>query len=177
MNGLELPINLVNKTINVMDLFNLTLNISNVNITNFDIPQTESLIELHDHYLYLNLKDLCVNVSSNYSYIMDPPILADIGNTFIDIDKLSIVTNLTGDMVDDEFLIQITKILVDWTDLGIFMDGYSDISVVITNLLEVVVDKLGTVAKNFINDYLVNLSDIINWVLSILPSEIVLPVE
>jgi hypothetical protein len=103
--GFVLPINIQNKTIDVLGYFNISLNISNVNITNIDLPQNDTLIELHEGYLFLNLQDLCLNVNSNYSFIMDPPIVADLGNTYIDIENLSVVTNLTGDYQDEEFFI------------------------------------------------------------------------
>ena len=97
---LDLPIN-IQKTIDVAGYFNLSLNITNLTVTDTKFSQNVSLVQLHDDYLFLDIRDICLNASTKYGYILDPPILADLGDLYVDIANFTLFTNITADYYDD----------------------------------------------------------------------------
>ena len=94
------------------------------------------MVQLHDDYLFLDLRDVCLNATTKYGYILDPPILADLGDVYVDIANFTLFTNITADYYDDGLYISLTELIIDFLGLDLFMDGYADISVTVSNLLE-----------------------------------------
>ncbi len=116
--------------------FNLSLNITNLTVADVKFSQNVSLVQLHDDYLFLDIRDISLNASTKYGYILDPPILADLGDLYVDIANFTLFANITADYYDDGLYISLAKLIIDFLGMDLFMDGYSDLSVAVTNILE-----------------------------------------
>ena len=87
----------------------------------------------------LQMSNLTLNLSVDYAYVGDPPILADIGTAFIGIDTLCLDLNITSTLnnTTNELNITIQNIDLNFEDvrpLAIF-DGLADFSQVATGLV------------------------------------------
>ena len=86
------------------------------------------------------MKNLSLNATLKYGYVLDPPIAADLGDAYLDIADLSLNTDLSLDWYDDGISLGISNITIGFDCLDLFLDGYSDLSEVLDGLLSSVMD-------------------------------------
>lgn len=71
-----------------VDFMQLAANITNFGIQNCTIDDTIKFIELQENGIDITIPNLVLNLTFDYAYISEPPILADLGQTMILADKL-----------------------------------------------------------------------------------------
>ena len=59
--------------------FNVTYEIQNLHVASASISPTPPLVTIKNGYVTMAVQDLTLNVTSDYSYITEPPVFADIG--------------------------------------------------------------------------------------------------
>jgi hypothetical protein len=125
----------------------------------------------------LGFSDLDLNVTLDYAFITDPPILADIGESYLGVNGAGLAINVsTAYNTTDEVLSldmhSVTLALGEYP-LAVF-DGVSDFSEVVTGL----VDTVGAIIRNrlvsIINAQLVTqkVNTLLNAVLALAPQDI-----
>lgn len=136
----------------------MSINITDLNVTNVNYIQNTSPIRLHDDFITLDLKNLTLNSTLKYGYVLDPPIAADLGDAYIDISNFDLTTNLSIDWYDDGISLGISNITFGFEAFDLFLDGYSDLSEVLDDLISSIIDFVShlIVAKidNSINEEL-----------------------
>ena len=62
-----------------MNELEIDYEIWDIKLSSASISPTPSIVTIENGYCTLSLKDLTLNVTADYSYVTNPPILADIG--------------------------------------------------------------------------------------------------
>ena len=120
-----------------------------------------------------------MRIKSDYSYISDPPIFADIGDATILFDKVSlsstVKSHLTEDSDEDVFSIEISEVQMNYTASPfVEFDGISDFSEVATNMVNTVSATLRNRIRSLVNGgkaYPIDgkIEDVINNILALFP--------
>lgn len=82
--------------LNILGDFDLSFEIQDLHIANASISPTPPIVQIHNGYVTLAVQDLTLNVTSDYSYISDPPIFADIGEGSIQLSNLTASVDVTS---------------------------------------------------------------------------------
>ena len=80
---------LVNQTLG-LDNLDVHFNVSNIHFTEFSIDPYTPIIRLQENKAAFEITNLTMRIESDYEFISDPPLLADIGTTFINIERTSL---------------------------------------------------------------------------------------
>ena len=149
----------------IAGLLNVTADIENVKLLNFSLDNSQELMKLGDNQAVFSIYDLVGHLQFDYSYLTDPPLLADIGSFQLELGKTNFSANFSTDMDTSSGVMQIDlyNLIVNMDDFKLDIDGVSDISLVITDLVNYVgnvlqyrilkiLEYLGTErAANFVN--------------------------
>ena len=133
-----------NKIISVPDLMSLNLTINHFNLTSMSLNNEDKIVTLGDNNLVrFDLRDFEINFNSSYSFITDPPMVADMGNFFFESNGTNSSINGTlflndEDQMETRFYEFKFSSLPVWTAL----DGVSELSHVIGRLLKYVSNVL-----------------------------------
>jgi len=71
-----------------LEIFKIDGNMTGLHCQNFSIGTDTELIQLHDGFITFDLQKFILDFTIGYEFILDPPIMADIGNLSISIDNL-----------------------------------------------------------------------------------------
>lgn len=97
-------------------------------------------MQLGDNQAVFSIADLVGSVQFDYSFLTDPPLLADIGTFKLDLAKTNLTANFSTDMDDTSGVIQIDLHEFNLTmgDFSLDIDGVSDLGLVINDLVNYV---------------------------------------
>jgi len=123
---------------------------------------------------------LNLNLTFDYTFITDPPILADIGEAYLGVDEMALAINLntTYNTTDEVLAVWLGDVHLEFgkSPLAIF-DGLSDFSEVVTGL----VDTFGAIIRNrlasIINEQLFTskINTLLNALLALAPQDLDIP--
>ena len=113
------------------------------------IDQTPPLVTINDGSVTFAVENLSLNVTTNYSYVSDPPIFADIGEGSFKIANLSMSTDVSTKI--EPFQIDLSNLHAK-SQPSPFVDfnGISDFSLVATN----VVNTVAAVVRNRLESFI-----------------------
>lgn len=116
---------------------NVTFTLDDFRLNGTGINTTVPLITLYDNFGCLRLADADLNFSMNYTYITDPPILGDWGNFSFQIVNSSFTLNSssTWNDTEDKMDLNITVFKFDQKLVNVTFDGLSDVSGMVTNII------------------------------------------
>lgn len=84
------------------------------------------------------------NLTFDYAYISDPPILADIGSAFLLVDNMSFVFDAVPNFNNNNQLtIDMKQFDLSMDDFNLDFDGLSDISIVATDAINSIAGVVG----------------------------------
>lgn len=86
------------------------MNITDLQIFNISISDNNDWVQLFDERTVIETKDFLVNISCDYSYITDPPLLADFGTIYFIIDNWDTVINGTTKFFNDTIQFDIDRL-------------------------------------------------------------------
>ena len=143
----------INGTIPLLDqelVFNYELN--ETHVSSASIEQAPPLVKINDDgSITLAVDNLNLSLVSNYSYISDPPIFADIGEGSLHLVDMSMSADLTSTV--HPFQIELSNLKVDSHARPFCeFDGISDFSQVATNVVNTVVAVVRNRIESFIDD-------------------------
>ena len=73
-----------------------------------------------------DLNKFILDFSIGYEFILDPPIMADIGNLSISVDNLKIIANTSTAVENNDLKLNLTYLMIAADSLGIEFDGLND---------------------------------------------------
>lgn len=126
--------------INVADLFTVEAEISNLFIKNFSLDNTHKLMQLGDNQAVFSIADLVGHVEFDYSYLTDPPLLADIGTFHFDLAKTNLTVDASTNMEPSSGVMQIElhEFNLSMDEFKLNIDGVSDLGLVLNDLVNYV---------------------------------------
>ena len=151
LKGLEnVKLKPINGTLPLLDhdlVFNFEFN--ETHLANATIDPTPPLVTIHDGSVTFAVENLNLNVTTNYSYVSDPPIFADIGEGSIKIANLTMSSDASSSI--DPFQIDLSNLHAK-SEPSPFVDfnGISDFSLVATN----VVNTVAAVVRNRLESFI-----------------------
>ena len=153
----------------------MDFNITNIRVEEASVSGAIPIIDILDEALRLQLEQLDLKLAFDYMFIMDPPILADIGSGFIGIHGLELMTDFNTTL-SEVFSVSLIDLFLDFVQPGnlVSFDGLNDFSTVITNT----VNTFGAIIRNrlasIINEQLctAKVNDLVNHILSLIPDDI-----
>eukprot|EP00352_Strombidinopsis_acuminata_P004972 CAMPEP_0176350278 /NCGR_PEP_ID=MMETSP0126-20121128/9352_1 /TAXON_ID=141414 ORGANISM="Strombidinopsis acuminatum, Strain SPMC142" /NCGR_SAMPLE_ID=MMETSP0126 /ASSEMBLY_ACC=CAM_ASM_000229 /LENGTH=207 /DNA_ID=CAMNT_0017700203 /DNA_START=132 /DNA_END=755 /DNA_ORIENTATION=- len=144
ISGKEFEGNLTDKMINLGELMSIDLNVTSIAVPHVSLSNNIPLFDIEAEYndAILQLADFNLELTFDYAFISDPPILADIGSATIDFKNVTLFVNWTSFMQDvDEYSHPFT---LEFNDLYLYADhvdepfnfhGLNDMSLVLSDLL------------------------------------------
>lgn len=130
----------INKSIILDEDFGLEFNLTNLQFIETSLDPTKPIVDILDSEARLQLDDFGLRLGFDYAFIMDPPILADIGSGEIGINGLGIETLLSTSLSSNQsvFTTTFSEILMSITEPKQLLNftGANDLSTVITNLVD-----------------------------------------
>ncbi|CDW77274.1 lipid-binding serum glycoprotein family protein [Stylonychia lemnae] len=168
-------LNLGNKSLslNIIDLMTLDANITNITVNTSLLNQTDRIIELLEDKLRLNLENFTLKVDVDYEYISDPPYIVDIGDTSISLRSLQLLLDATEKYEDYDLQFDITQLKIGAENFTLQIDGVSDFSIVINNILTTVINLISAKLQYLIGGQLQDkLVPLLNKLIDSIPTEI-----
>lgn len=92
----------INKSIILDEDFGLEFNLTNLQFIETSLDPTKPIVDILDSEARLQLDDFGLRLGFDYAFIMDPPILADIGSGEIGINGLGIETLLSTSLSSNQ---------------------------------------------------------------------------
>ena len=128
---------LVNRTSINLDLgiLEIASNITNISIVNATLAEQDRLISLYDDYLTLNVNNMNLHLDMDYEYISDPAIFVDIGLIDVKVQDFRIFLNVTSSYSDYDISFQFSNFSLGLGGFDVQIDGLSDLSLIVNNLL------------------------------------------
>lgn len=71
-----------------LELFKVAGNVTSLHCQEFSIGTDTEMFQMHDGYITFDLTKFILDFTIGYEFILDPPIVADIGNFSISVDNL-----------------------------------------------------------------------------------------
>jgi hypothetical protein len=104
------------------------------------------LVDIMDSEARLQLEDLNLQISFDYAFITDPPLLADIGSATIGLSGIEFGAKFNTTLAENIFEIGLIDLALDFVDPThlVSFEGINDFSEVITN----VVNTFGAIFRN-----------------------------
>ena len=130
---------------------------------------------MHDGYITFDLTKFILDFSIGYEFILDPPIMADIGNLTISVDNLELKANVTTAVEDNDLKLNLTYLMMTADELGIEFDGLNDFLYVMNGLINSIGGLVLGKSKSIVEDDLMKLVPLINKIIAILPDTIPIP--
>jgi len=176
--GIKFP-NLVNKTLSVPDFISVSFNLTDLKISNLKADPDTPLLDLKGNdEAVLQIKGFSGNVTADYMFITDPPILADIGQIHFESDNTTFKLDATTIMDTDNILnVTINELGLEMDPFVLHFDGISDTSDVISRFLtfggNVIADRLQSMSHY--DPAVSKLNNLLNTLIELLPDEIDIP--
>jgi hypothetical protein len=163
--------------LNVPDLIEVDLNVTKITIKDIHIDESVKQVQLLDNEILFKTKNFTADLDAHYEFITDPPILADIGEFRFLIENLTMAIQAkSGFSSDGFFAVDIQQLDVACTPVNITFDGISDISNVLTRLINfslgILQDRLLSIIK-FVGPTRIGAN--LNKILEQIPDEIDIP--
>ena len=118
-----------------LELFKIDGNMTGLHCQKFSIGTDTELIQLHDGFITFDMQKFILDFTIGYEFILDPPIMADIGNLSISIDNLQIKSNMTAFEANNSLQLNLTYLMMNADDFGIEFDGLNDFLYTMNNLI------------------------------------------
>ena len=162
--------------IDIEDLISFNFTLQNVTFSDFSInPNTPPLMNfIENNRMILSVGDFKGHVKADYQFITDPPILADIGSLSFSSDNLTFSIDGTNTFNDGILDINLHAFTIDMQPFVLDLDGISDLSEVVTSLVNTVGNTLrGRVSSmSYYPPALAKINKLLNTVLAHIPDEI-----
>lgn len=164
--------------VDVEDLITLNFTLQNVTFSDFSInPNTPDLMNfVENNEMILSIGDFKGHVAGDYQFITDPPILADIGSFSFKSDNLTLSIDGTNTFTDGILSVALHAFHLDMQPFNLTIDGISDISEVLTSLINTVGNVLrGRISSlSYYPPALKKVNQALNVALAHIPDEIFL---
>lgn len=111
-------------------------NVSNIHFTEFSIDPNTPIIRLQENKAAFEITNLTMRIQSDYEFISDPPLLADIGIAFINVERTSVFVEFETYLTDTKQLqVYISQFLMNFTNPGPLVDlvGFNDIGIIVNS--------------------------------------------
>lgn len=158
-----------------LELFKVAGNVTSLNCEKFSIGKDTEMFQLHDGYVTFDLNKFILDFSIGYEFILDPPIMADIGFLNISVDNLEIKANTSTFVENNDLNLNMTYLKIAADSLGIEFDGLNDFLYEMNGLINtiggIVLGKAGSV----IEDDLPKIIPLINKLLGMIPDSFPIP--
>ncbi len=101
-----------------------------------ELDGTVPIVKIGDGQLRFELTDFTFDLSFDYEFITNPPILADIGTATVNIGGMTLATDIET-FLQDSFSIQLLDLNLNFSHPGslLNLDGLNDFGVVINSTL------------------------------------------
>jgi hypothetical protein len=157
--------------------------IVNYNVTNFRLDEliidgAVPIFYIINDGLSFSLKNLTVKISFDYEFILDPPLLADIGHFWVQLEQVDFQLNFTTYMIDvtkkEQIHITGSSLFFDHPAPLVDIYGYADLGIVVNNTI----NTIAAVVKNRLQqrigqaDFMLKMELLINAFLLIVPNNI-----
>ena len=119
-----------------LDFLQLNATFDNITIQNFSVAKEPKLLQLQDGGIAFNIADLVVNVTTDYGYVSEPPIFADLGQTIVLLDDLMAKLLINFNYEDGALALGLDDLEFSVDELDVVFDGLSDTSVLLSNTLK-----------------------------------------
>jgi hypothetical protein len=110
------------------------------------------MFQLHDGYVTFDLNKFILDFTIGYEFILDPPIMADIGNFAISVDNLEIKANTTTAVENNDLKLNLTYLMIAADHFGIEFDGLNDFLYVMNGLINtiggIILGKAGSIVED-----------------------------
>lgn len=181
MKYLKLP-DLDNVILDVQDLISFNFSLTDLHLENLhinpSIDDDSRFINLYgDDMIRLTLANFSGGIHGSYSYVSDPPILADIGDIKFDSKSFGIVIDGVNHFEDNHLQVDMKNLTMSFEPVHLQFDGISDISNVTSRLITYVTNTI-TSRLSSISRYppsTKKLNNLINSVLRIIPDSFHIP--
>ena len=118
-------------------------NFSNISLTNMTANHTNKIIALYDDYLTVSIDYLGFHLDLDYEYLSKPAIFVDIGSIDVNLEGFKFFLSLTTNWENYDLSFVIKDFGLGLDALDIEIDGLSDLSIIVNNLLHKVLWLLG----------------------------------
>ena len=172
--------NFLNKTLNIPELLKFDINVTDLHISHFGYDSSNKLVDLvgHDEALF-SIRDLHLLINANYQFISDPPLLADIGLFKLDMHNVTFLIRGITEFVDDMLAVNLSRCDLELNPYtgGIFFEGISDTSDVISRFATFVANILGgrLTSLSHYPKFVPTLNRLVNGLIGLIPDEIDIP--
>jgi hypothetical protein len=144
---------LTNQSLSI-DGFEVNFNISNIHVDEASINGSIPILLLEEGQVKVEIGDLNLKIVFDYEFVTNPPILGDIGEMWIHLNGLNLMTNLNSTMNDDKQLhINLENLFLDFTnpEALINIDGINDFGIVVNNtgntILSIIRNRLASIVN------------------------------
>ena len=132
---------LLNFTLNPMSfagdlgMFNVSGNATSLDGNRYSIGTDTELIQLHDGYITFDMTKFIIDFAIGYEFILDPPIMADIGTLNISLDNMELKFNMTTAVQNNEIMFDFTYLKLSLDHFGFEFDGLNDFLYVMNGII------------------------------------------
>ena len=180
-NNVKLP-NLDDVIFDIQDLISFNISLDGVGIKNLAINETltddSRFINLYDDdKIRLTIANFTGGISGQYSYVSDPPILADIGDINFNSESFGLVIDGYNHYEDGHLQVDLNNLTLLFEPILLQFDGVSDISNVTTRFISsatnTITSRLSPISRYPPSTLKIN--NLVNSLLRIIPDEIHIP--
>lgn len=173
--NLILP-DLDNIILDIQDLVSFNFSLNNLHLENLHINDTISydsqFINLYgDDEIRMTIANFSLDIAGEYSYVSDPPILADIGSINFQSPSFGVIIDGNNSFVDNHLQVEMNNLTLLIEPLLLQFDGVSDISNVTSRLISYVTNTI-TSRLNSISRYppsIIKINKLLNNILKLIP--------
>eukprot|EP00347_Sterkiella_histriomuscorum_P019242 403342396 len=165
-------------SLNIIDVMMFDANLTNITVSKSQIVQEGRIVELKENGINFDLQNFSIYLTYDYEYITDPPYLVDIGDQLIAFDQLKVYfeSETIVDKQSGDFYFNLTTLQLSEDSHQFVIDGVSDFSIIINNLINGVIDLVSSKIQYLIGSALSDkLVPLINKLVLSIPSDIKIP--
>lgn len=155
----------------------VNFNISNIHLEQASINGSIPIILLEESQVKVEIGDFDLKLVFDYEFVTNPPILGDIGEMWVYINALKLVTNLSSTINDNKLLhIIMEDLYLDFNnpDALINIDGINDFGIVLNNtgntLLSIIRNRLVSIVNEQYTTVAVN--KVLNKIANAIPQDL-----
>ena len=165
-----------NGTLPIEEIISFDYNLTGWAFADANYNGAVPIVKVSKDMARIQLSNLTLNLTADYAYVSDPPILADIGSAYLGIDTLSLDVNLTSLLTGDELNVTIEGMELNFENaqpLALF-DGLADFSELATNAVNTAAAVVRNRLVSFVNGGLLTnkVNAFLNKVIHMIPPQI-----